>query len=73
LDVYNGLLLAPHLDALFDGGWITFNEESALQFSTQLSPAARSKLGLGELLMVSGLSQRHQTYLCFHRRHVFRT
>jgi putative restriction endonuclease len=26
LDVFNGLLLAPHLDALFDGGWITFDD-----------------------------------------------
>lgn len=24
LDVFNGLLLAPHLDVLFDGGWISF-------------------------------------------------
>ena len=24
LDVFNGLLLSPNLDALFDGGWLTF-------------------------------------------------
>jgi hypothetical protein len=24
LDVFNGLLLSPHLDALFDKGWVTF-------------------------------------------------
>jgi hypothetical protein len=24
LEIFNGLLLAPHLDALFDGGWVSF-------------------------------------------------
>jgi hypothetical protein len=27
LDVFNGLLLAPHIDALFDGGWISFADD----------------------------------------------
>ena len=30
LDVFNGFLLAPHLDALFDGGWITRNWQPIL-------------------------------------------
>lgn len=30
LDVFNGLLLAPHLDALFDGGWVSFADNGKL-------------------------------------------
>jgi len=30
LDVFNGLLLAPHLDAAFDRGMITINESGAI-------------------------------------------
>ena len=30
LDVHNGLLLAAHLDAAFDGGLISFTDEGAI-------------------------------------------
>ena len=33
LDVFNGLLLAPHLDALFVGGWISFSEQGGMLVS----------------------------------------
>ena len=34
LDVYNGLLLAAHLDAAFDAGLISFTDEGAILFSS---------------------------------------
>ena len=37
LDVYNGLLLAPHYDKLFDQGFISFSGSGALMLSTELS------------------------------------
>ncbi len=36
LDVYNGLLLAPHLDAAFDQGFISFAADGELMVSPQL-------------------------------------
>lgn len=46
LDMFNGLLLAPHFDALFDGGWISFSHHGELLVSQQLTAAARAQLGM---------------------------
>lgn len=72
LDVFNGLLLAPHLDALFDGGWVTFQPTGAMVVSDDLDASARGALGLRLQTQIVGLVPRHQLYLDFHRRHVFR-
>ena len=72
LDVYNGLLLAPHLDALFDAGWATFDSTGELRLAAGLDPAAREALGLVRPLKIISLVERHQIYLAFHREHVFR-
>lgn len=73
LDVYNGLLLAPQLDALFDAGWATFDSTGELRLAAGLDPAAREALGLERPLKTISLVERHQIYLAFHREHVFRT
>ncbi|MFS2204077.1 HNH endonuclease [Variovorax sp. Varisp36] len=72
LDVFNGLLLAPHLDALFDGGWISFEDDGALLTSASLSGAARLQLGLSGDWRLNGLKREHASYLAFHRQHEFR-
>ena len=38
LDVFNGLLLAPHLDAVFDSGFITIAEDGTVLLSNALPP-----------------------------------
>jgi len=72
LDVFNGLLLAPHLDALFDGGWIAFDEAGNLVPSGQLNSDARRLLRLdaGDLRM-RWVEPEHQPYLAYHRENVF--
>ncbi len=72
LDVFNGLLLAPHLDALFDGGWMTVQPNGLLIFSTKLVAEARHALGIWDGLIVSGLTREHQQYLKFHRDMLFK-
>lgn len=72
LDVFNGLLLAPHLDALFDGGWVTFGDDGLMQVSDALSDAARNRLGLGGWSRLSRVSEGHRPYLAHHRQAVFR-
>ena len=67
LDVFNGLLLAPHLDALFDGGWITFSDEGEGWISPSLSQSRRDQLGLPASLNIQGLRPEHLPYLAFHR------
>lgn len=71
LDVFNGLLLASHLDALFDGGWITFSEHGEPQVSPRLSVHQRELLGLTTLPAVIALAPEHQAYLAYHREKVF--
>lgn len=72
LDVFNGLLLAPHLDALFDGGWLSFASNGTALWSKALSPETRAILGVQSEPTLRGLLAQHQPYLAFHRRHVFR-
>lgn len=72
LDVFNGLLLAPNLDAAFDAGLITVADEGALLVSSSLSPADRLVLGLERPLRVQRVDLGHRRYLSFHRKHVFR-
>jgi hypothetical protein len=72
LDVFNGLLLAPHLDALFDGGWISFTDLGAVLVSPGLAAVARAQLSLSPEWSVSGLNPAHAAYLGFHRVEVFK-
>lgn len=71
LDVFNGLLLAPHLDALFDGGWVTFMDSGQIRISDALDAASRTRLGLTGAEAIIGLTERHQAYLAWHREHCF--
>jgi hypothetical protein len=73
LDVFNGLLLAPHLDALFDAGFVTIAHEGAVVISELLTPEARALVGLAAPLRVSRLTDAHRHYLEWHRREEFRT
>ena len=72
LDVFNGLLLAPHLDALFDGGWITFSDSGQLLCADVLDSASRNRLGLTGTEVIPRLTDRHRAYLAWHREHCFR-
>lgn len=71
LDVYNGILLAPHLDAAFDRGFITVQDDGAIVASEALAPDARAILGLDQPLRVRGITDGHRGYLPWHRQHVF--
>jgi putative restriction endonuclease len=67
LDVYNGLLLAPHLDAAFDAGLITVTDEGQVMVSARLDDAALRVLGLREPLKIAKLTDGHRQYLSWHR------
>lgn len=71
LDVYNGLLLAAHLDAAFDGGLISIEANGVIAISTALSAEAINILNLNTCSRVK-LSMPHQEYMAWHRKWVFR-
>ena len=73
LDVFNGLLLAAHLDAAFDAGFITIAGDGSVLPSNLFPTDARSALGLSELPKIRGLRRAHERYLPWHRAKVFRT
>ena len=66
-------LLAPHLDAAFDAGFITIAEDGTVLVSSMLPLDARSVLGLDRFRKVRGLHRAHQRYLPSHRAKIFRT
>ncbi len=72
LDVFNGFLLAPHLDAAFDAGFVSVAEDGSVLLSNALPEEARTILGLKQSLKVRGLHRGHERYLLWHRVKVFR-
>jgi len=68
LDVFNGLLLAPHVDALFDGGWISFADHGGVLISKTLPQKACDQLGVRRDWHIDALTPGHLKYLDHHRR-----
>ncbi|MBK8595302.1 MAG: HNH endonuclease [Holophagales bacterium] len=71
LDVYNGLLLAPQLDAAFDRGLMTVADDGTVVVSGLLSDGDRHVLGLEVVLQVRRLEAGHRAFLAWHRERVF--
>jgi hypothetical protein len=73
LDGYNGLLLAPHIDHLFDRGYISFSDEGKLLVSPRINPDQFSLLGisLDPTPNVGSFTEEQKSYLEFHRTLVF--
>ncbi len=72
LDVFNGILLSPSLDAGFDGGFISFDDRGALILSDNLNAAACAVLGLAPAMRLRSISDSHRLYLKWHRDRVFK-
>lgn len=71
LDVYNGLLLAPQLDAVFDRGFITVQDDGEVVVADGIAADARRILGLDQPMRIRGLANGHRAYLPWHRERVF--
>ncbi len=70
LDPFNGLILVPNLDRLFDRGLITFSDRGEMKVSSLLSGKARRLFGVGEKISIK-LDARHKPYMAYHREYVF--
>lgn len=68
LDPDNGLLLAVHIDGLFDRGFISFDENGSILISSRLTDQSLRCFGIGPHLSIAKLSSRHQRYLDHHRK-----
>lgn len=73
LDVYNGLLLAVHLDALFDRGLVTFADNGVAMLSPHLSDGVLAAIGLPVGIQpLRRVADGHRPYLKYHRDYVWR-
>ena len=71
LNPYNGLLLLPQYDQLFDKGLITFDEQGGLIRSRAIEQIESSKLGIDVNDKLRTLSKKHRPFLEYHREEVF--
>ena len=70
LDVYNGFLLAAHLDAAFDAGLISFTDEGTILLSSQFTQDDRDALGIHDQLVLRRVGKGHLHNLAWHREHL---
>jgi len=67
VDPYNGLLLTPNLDKLFDQHRISFDDEGTVIIPDSIPPYTQIQLGLRPGMKISKLHDRHKPYLEHHR------
>lgn len=72
LDGYNGLLLTPNLDALFDQGLISFADDGNILISDELAPIDIEILGISQGMRLRKIPTESLKYLEYHRSIFFR-
>lgn len=69
LDPYNGLLLLPNLDKVFDLGYISFKEQGGVIVSSELQDM--NALGIDKKMSLK-VKDNHRAYLEYHRDFIFK-
>jgi hypothetical protein len=72
LNPFNGLLLIPNYDFLFDKGYITFENNGKLIISKQLDHYACKVFDLNADIRLRNIFSENKEYLDFHRSIVFK-
>ena len=70
LDPFNGLMLAPNIDALFDSGLITFETDGTIKISPKIDPENQERLGIFPDMKLK-IRPKSKKYFEYHRSHVF--
>lgn len=73
LDQYNGLLLSPHVDHLFDRGYISFDDDGRLLVSAKCDRAVLKAWGVKAGLATGPFRNEQRQYLAYHRSSVFKS
>lgn len=71
LDPFNGLLLSPSLDKLFDRGYISFTDEGNIIISSLMDEEDITKIGLNKTMKLYKVEPNCIPYLKYHRTEVF--
>lgn len=67
LDGYNGLLLSPHVDHLFDRGFISFKDSGGILVSKELNPKVLEQWSIASDINVGNFKDGQCDYLGYHR------
>jgi hypothetical protein len=71
LDGNNGLLLAAHVDHLFDKGYITFEDNGHVRWHDELPQAVMAALALPPVRHPMALNDAQKAYMAYHRNQIF--
>lgn len=72
LDGNNGLLLAPHVDQLFDRGWISFSSDGDIICTNKTTESIMEQWHLNAKKNVGGFNEIQQEYLAYHRKNILK-
>jgi HNH endonuclease len=72
LDPFNGLLLSPNLDCLFDSGLVSFDKDGAIMISSKLDGSDTASLGVNSFMKLRKKNGAHEKYLEHHRKSTFK-
>jgi len=72
LDGNNGFLLSPHIDALFDKGYITFSDNGVLKISNATDKEVTQRWGILLETNVGNFNDKQKHYLAYHRANIFK-
>jgi len=70
-DLFNGLVLLPNYDKLFDKGYITFDKKGKIIYSKFISDTEIKILGMEKELSLIRIEEQHKTYLNYHNENCF--
>lgn len=71
MNAYNGFLLSANLDALFDKGLITFDDEGKIVISSMLQKLDIASIGVNTETKPRWIDDQHKPFLEYHREHIF--
>jgi len=72
LDGHNGFLLSPHIDKLFDKGWISFSDQGRLLISNEEIRNILKIWFIDSDMSVGTFTDQQKMYLEYHRTKVFK-
>jgi len=67
IDPYNGLLLIPNIDKLFDIGYISFDEQGKIIVSSLITDCDLKHMGIFRDMKLYKVEHKHKAYLSYHR------
>jgi len=72
LDGSNGLLLSPHVDKLFDQGWISFSDDGKVLCDNDDIRRLMIQWGLDPDKYVGAFNPEQRKYLAYHRGNIYK-